>query len=69
MDRETLLAHRHLWVEETTPTDAALANLTAEEQALYEDIRQNRLGERIRLEQELVDYRLLLRRLDQIGTL
>ncbi|BCX88253.1 hypothetical protein MIN45_P0622 [Methylomarinovum tepidoasis] len=56
MDRATLLAYRHAWVEELSPTAAALARLTPEECALYEDLRRDRLGKRVRLEQERVGY-------------
>ena len=69
MDRRTLLSHKHLWVKESAPTEAVLANLTGDEQSLYQDIRRNRLGESIRLEQEIIDYELLLRRLGEIGAL
>jgi hypothetical protein len=69
MDRQTLLAHKHLWVQESAPTDAVCANLTGNEQSLYQDIRHNRLGDRVRLEQEVIDYGLVMRRLSEIGVL
>jgi hypothetical protein len=56
MDRETFLAHREQWGRENRPETRDLARLNADEAALYDDLRQNRLGERLRLEQELVSY-------------
>jgi hypothetical protein len=56
MDRETLLAYRDLWTTEETEKRclAELSNLDGEERRLYEDLRNNRLGENIRLEQERI---------------
>ena len=58
MDRATLDAHRSLWGQE--PADrrftGTLANLTEAEQALFLALREDRLGVRIRLEQERVGY-------------
>jgi hypothetical protein len=56
MDRETLLAHRPLWVQETVPHIGLLARLTDAERALFEDLQLDRLGERIRLEQERISF-------------
>jgi hypothetical protein len=56
MDRETFLAHREQWGREKRPETRDLARLNAGEAALFDDLRQNRLGDRLRLEQELVDY-------------
>jgi len=58
MDRETLAAHEGLWTTESA-NDRALADLerlTVAEQALFDDLRWDRLGERVRLEQERVGY-------------
>jgi hypothetical protein len=67
MDRETLLAHRDRWVGEASPAISRLNWLTAEEQALYHDLVADRLGERIRLEQERIDWNWAARRLaDQV---
>ncbi len=57
MDRETLLKHRALWVTESSPTQRELSGLTEAELALYNDLRRDRLGPRIRLEQERIDFR------------
>ena len=56
MDRETLLAHAGLWVRESDPYDGELPRLTPVEGALYDDLRWNRLGDRVRLEQERIPY-------------
>jgi hypothetical protein len=63
MDRETLMAHRPLWVREHTPSRAALSRLMRDEQALFDDLVHDRLGEKVRLEQERVSYAYLERRL------
>ena len=54
MDRRTLLAHRDHWVREEHPLRRDLPGLTPEEKALYEDLRQGRPEERLRLEQERI---------------
>lgn len=56
MDRETLLAHRSLWVQEAAPHIGALARLTDGERALFEDLQLDRIGDRIRLEQERISF-------------
>jgi hypothetical protein len=63
MDRETLLAHRDRWVTEASPTAARLDRLTAEELALYHDLVTDRVGERVRLEQERVTWNWVTDRL------
>ena len=58
MDRATLLEHQSLWGQE--PADkrcnANLNRLTEAEQALYRELREDHLGERLRLEQEHVRF-------------
>jgi hypothetical protein len=66
MDRETLLAHRHLWVEETARHLTPLAHLTPDETALYEDLAADRLGRSIRLEQERIAFGWLERALERL---
>jgi len=56
MDRATLLAHRAQWVGEAAPHLGTLERLSVEEQALYEDLAANRLGPRVRLEQERIGF-------------
>lgn len=61
MDRETLLAHRTLWVQEPRPwTGAALAHLTDAERALFEDLAANTWGVQVRLEQERIPWAVVL---------
>src|SRR5450759_2434021 len=68
MDRETLLEHAPLWVRESNPYDGDLPRLTSAERSLYDDLRHNRLGERVRLEQERIPYGWLQRELEsQVG--
>jgi hypothetical protein len=63
MDRETLREHAPLWVREGNPYDGELLRLNSAELALYDDLRRNRLGERVRLEQERIPYGWLKRAL------
>ena len=63
MDRETLLAHKSLWGREEAPHTGQLARLNEQEQALYDDLRQNRLGDGVRLEQERISFSRLQRAL------
>jgi hypothetical protein len=61
MDRDTLMNHRDLWTEELSGTRVLrdLPALDPHEQTLYDDLRNDRLGYRIRLEQERVKYQLV----------
>lgn len=58
MDRPTLINHQPLWGQE--PKDKRYigqpTRLTAMEQALLEELRTDRLGERVRLEQERIAF-------------
>ncbi len=56
MDRQTLLAHESQWVNESQPAQHDLVRLEIEERALYDDLRDNRLGPGVRLEQERIRY-------------
>jgi hypothetical protein len=56
MDRTTLLAHRPLWTTEEAPHIATLHRLTPEEAQLYADLRYDRLGRSVRLEQERISF-------------
>jgi hypothetical protein len=56
MDRETLLAHRLHWGNEPQPESRDLPRLNHEEKALYDDLRWNRLGDHLRLEQERIGF-------------
>lgn len=59
MDQQTLLAHRALWGVEMQPETGTLTRLNSEESALYDQLRQNYLGERVRLEQEMIGFDFL----------
>ncbi len=65
MDRATLLAHEELWgkEQENERCTAELPRLTAEEQALYQDLQANRYGPRVRMEQERIRFGWLERAL------
>lgn len=58
MDRDTLVNHRDFWTEELSGTRVLrdLPTLDPFEQSLYDDLRNDRLGDRVRLEQEGVQY-------------
>lgn len=63
MDRATLLACKGLWGREKSPVERDLQRLDAVERALYEDLCANRLGDRLRLEQERIGFDRVLRAL------
>ncbi|WP_109471843.1 Wadjet anti-phage system protein JetD domain-containing protein [Ornithinimicrobium cavernae] len=56
MDRRTLLEHRDRWGREPSPTSARLTRLSSDEAALYDDLVSDRFAERLRLEQERIDW-------------
>lgn len=56
MDRRTLLQHRDRWGVEERPTKSALTRLTTDEHSLYRDLVTDGLGDRVRLEQERIDW-------------
>ena len=56
MDCATLLASEPLWGEETTPLNRDLPRLTPDEQTLYNELRDQRLGKSLRLEQERIPF-------------
>ena len=56
MDRDTLLSHRDRWVTEERPATSVLTRLMLDEQNLYTDLVEDRLGHRVRLEQERIDW-------------
>lgn len=59
MDHETLMAHRDYWGSEPCPCTRSLSRLSQPEAMLYEDLRANRLGPQIRLEQERISFNFL----------
>lgn len=56
MDRATLLEHRDRWGREDRPTASRLTRLAPHERALYEELVTDRYGDRVRLEQERIDW-------------
>ena len=58
MDRATLLNFRQLWVEELDNKrfNGELANLTPEESSLFHELRDNKIADWVRLEQERIDF-------------
>lgn len=56
MDRETFLYHRQYWGIEPKPENRELSRLTDAERQLYDDLRCNRFGDRLRLEQERIRF-------------
>ncbi|MBI1907691.1 MAG: hypothetical protein HYS20_15860 [Rhodocyclales bacterium] len=66
MDRATLDAHAPVWGVEDKQLRADLPRLTSDEQALYDDLRDNRIREGLRLEQEHIGYHWLSDRLGRL---
>ncbi len=64
MDRATLLACESLWGQEKTPVERDLPRLNTAERVLYQDLCANRLGERVRLEQERIGFARVREALD-----
>ena len=65
MDRQTLMAHRHLWGQEASHDrfEGELSLLNEAEQSLFTDLKFNRLADCLRLEQERIGYSWLQSRL------
>lgn len=65
MDRDTLDAHRELWVREPPGGryTGDTSRLLDTEREFYEDLLSDRIGERVRLEQERISYGWLQRTL------
>ena len=59
MDETTLLACRHFWGQETSPTRHPLSRLTAAENQLYQKLCANDLAPALRLEQERIPLLML----------
>lgn len=56
MDRTTLMAFQALWGEDDKQATRDLSRLNADEQALYDDLRDNRIQKKLRLEQERIGF-------------
>ena len=66
MDRHTLMEHRELWGTEQSPHRRDLDRLTTDERDIYDDLRDNRIGPKIRLEQERIRFSAVQRALQAI---
>ncbi len=69
MDRATLMQFRPLWGQEGSPVKVNLAHLSRDEAHLYDDLRDNVLGEAVRFEQERVSYAWVRAALGLVTTL
>ena len=58
MDRETLMGHKEFWSQSDKVAAKAPDNLTAEERSLFEELRDDVHGRRVRLEQEPISWAL-----------
>lgn len=56
MDHATLMAHEALWGDEDDQVLRDLPRLTAAERALFDELRDNRIGKKLRLEQEMIGF-------------
>jgi len=66
MDRDTLMKHRLLWGHEPKQEIRNMERLTADECALYDDLRSNRLGDHVRLEQERIGFAYVTAAVDAV---
>ena len=60
MDRAIFIAHTEHWGKEAQPSSRDLCRLSQEEKALYDDLRDQRLGKNLRLEQERIHFHYVL---------
>lgn len=67
MDRETLLRHRDYWGQETEPLTRDLTRLTTAEREVFDALRDDLLGHRVRLEQEHLGFEWVARRIGRIA--
>lgn len=56
MDRATLMAHEAFWGDENDQVVRDLPRLTTQERELFDDLRDNRIRTKLRLEQERVGF-------------
>ncbi len=66
MDRASLDAHIAFWGREDKPQRGDLHRLTAEESGLYDDLRNDRIREGLRLEQEHLSFAWVRERMDRL---
>ena len=68
MGKGTLLNHQAHWVTESRSTKSDLPKLNADEAALFDDLRNNRIGVALRMEQEYVAFDALILALELLKT-
>ncbi len=68
MDEAALTAHRERWVNESDGKrfTGQLSSLTENESELFENLKSNKFGENVRLEQEMIGFDFLTEVLDRI---
>ena len=66
MDSATLLAHRGQWSTESKPLSRDLPRLDRDEAEVYDVLRNMTPGRNVRLEQEMINYGWLQRRLGEL---
>ncbi|WP_285428879.1 DUF3322 domain-containing protein [Pseudomonas sp. lyk4-R2A-8] len=66
MDRQTLVAHEDVWGQEARQALHELPRLNSDERLLFDELRDNRLGVGVRLEQEYIKFSCLERALASI---
>jgi len=64
MDRATLMAHQAQWGQEPQPLSRDLPRLVAAEQQVYDELRDNRIQNALRLEQERIGFGWILAALE-----
>ncbi len=67
MDRETLMAHEAYWDHEPDQVLHDMHHLSEAERALFDDLRDNRIRDGLRLEQERVGFQWVIDRLRQMA--
>lgn len=67
MDRETLMEHRSLWVQEEARHPGPLLRLIADEGSVFDMLVEDRLGERVRLEQERIGFGCVMRAIEAVA--
>ena len=68
INHETLHEHSIFWGTEEKPTRRDLTRLSDLEQALYDDLRDNRIRAHLRLEQERIRFGWVRREVDRAAT-
>lgn len=67
MDEATLLEHKSLWGQEPSPhPEAELPNLTTAERAVFDGLKCNTWGHRVRLEQERLPWHMALSAINSV---